>query len=52
MPLPFRVATIFLTTGLLVLAESEHEIAGVLSHEISHVTARHVAQMIEKIETA
>ena len=39
---------IFLTTGLLVLAESEHEVAGVLSHEISHVTARHVAQMIER----
>jgi len=39
---------IFLTTGLLVLAESEHEIAGVLSHEISHVMARHVVQMIER----
>ena len=40
--------SIFLTTGLLVLAESEHEVAGVLSHEISHVMARHVAQMIER----
>jgi len=39
---------ICLTTGLLVLAGSEHEVAGVLSHEISHVTARHVAQMIER----
>jgi predicted Zn-dependent protease len=39
---------IFVTTGLLVLAENEHEVAGVLSHEISHVTARHVAQMIER----
>ena len=39
---------IFITTGLIVLAENEQEIAGVLSHEISHVTARHVSQMIER----
>jgi predicted Zn-dependent protease len=39
---------IFVTTGLIVLAENEQEIAGVLSHEISHATQRHVAQMIEK----
>ena len=39
---------IFITTGLIILADNEQEIAGVLSHEISHVTQRHVAQMIEK----
>jgi len=39
---------IFVTTGLIVLAENEQEIAGVLSHEIAHVTQRHVAQLIEK----
>ncbi len=39
---------IFVTTGLLVLAENEQEVAGVLSHEIAHVTQRHVAQMIER----
>ncbi len=39
---------IFLTTGLIVLAENEHEIAGVLSHEISHVTGRHISQLIER----
>ena len=39
---------IFVTTGLLVLAENEQEIAGVLSHEIAHVTARHISQMIER----
>ncbi len=39
---------IFVTTGLLVLAESEQEVAAVLGHEIAHVTQRHVAQMIER----
>ena len=39
---------IFVTTGLITLAENENEVAGVLSHEISHVTQRHVSQMIEK----
>jgi len=39
---------IFVTTGLIVLAENEHEVAAVLSHEIAHVTQRHVAQMIER----
>jgi predicted Zn-dependent protease len=39
---------IFVTTGLIALADNEQEIAGVLAHEISHVTQRHVAQMIEK----
>ncbi len=39
---------IFITTGLLVLAENEQEVAGVLSHEIAHVTQRHISQLIEK----
>jgi len=39
---------IFITTGLIVLAENEQEVAGVLAHEISHVTQRHISQMIEK----
>src|SRR4030066_1697210 len=39
---------IFVTTGLIVLAENEQEVAGVLGHEISHVTARHVSQLIER----
>ncbi|HXX36044.1 MAG TPA: M48 family metalloprotease [Thermodesulfobacteriota bacterium] len=42
---------IFINTGLIVLAENEQEIAGVLAHEISHVTQRHIAQMIEKSKT-
>jgi len=39
---------IFLTTGLLVSAENDQEVAGVLSHEIAHVMSRHVAQLIER----
>ncbi len=39
---------IFVTTGLILLAESEQEVAGVLSHEVSHVIQRHVAQIIDK----
>jgi predicted Zn-dependent protease len=39
---------IFVTTGLLILSENEQEVAGVMGHEIAHVTARHVAEMIER----
>ena len=39
---------VFVTTGLLNLVENEPELAGVLSHEISHITGRHIARMIEK----
>jgi predicted Zn-dependent protease len=35
---------VYVTRGLLALANSEAEIAGVLSHEIGHVTARHAVQ--------
>lgn len=33
-------------TGLLLAAQSESELAGVMAHEISHVTQRHIARMI------
>lgn len=33
--------------GLLLTAQSESELASVLSHEISHVTQHHLARMIE-----
>jgi len=39
---------VFINTGLIALAENEQEIAGVLGHEISHVTQRHISQMMEK----
>ena len=37
---------IFVTRGLLRLAENEHEVAAILAHEISHVENRHGAQAI------
>lgn len=33
-------------TGLILAAQSESELAGVLAHEISHVTQRHIARQI------
>lgn len=35
---------IAITRGLLAVASNEAEVAGVLAHEIGHVTARHTAQ--------
>ena len=35
---------VHITRGLVALAENEAEMAGVLAHEIGHVTARHTAQ--------
>ena len=35
-------------TALIVAAQSESELAGVLAHEISHVTQRHLARMVNK----
>src|SRR5690349_16925289 len=34
-------------TGLILLAQNESELASVLAHEISHVTQRHMARMID-----
>jgi predicted Zn-dependent protease len=33
-------------TGLIVTSQSESEMAGVLGHEIAHVTQRHIARMV------
>jgi predicted Zn-dependent protease len=38
---------IFVTRGLLALAEDTSEIAAVMAHEIGHITARHAAQRAE-----
>jgi predicted Zn-dependent protease len=35
-----------INTGLLLASENENELAGVLAHEISHVTQRHIARSL------
>lgn len=34
-------------TGLIVAAQNESELAGVIAHEIGHVSQRHIARMID-----
>lgn len=34
--------------GLMIAASSEHELAGVMGHEIVHVTQQHIARLLEK----
>jgi len=43
---------IYVTRGILVHFESEAELAGVLGHEIGHVTARHSVNQISKAQLA
>lgn len=43
---------IHITRGLLAMAENESEVAGVLAHEIGHVTARHTAQRYSQAKAA
>ncbi|WP_051303126.1 M48 family metalloprotease [Psychromonas aquimarina] len=35
-------------TGLFLYAQNESELAGVIAHEIAHITQRHLARMIEQ----
>lgn len=42
---------VHVTRGLLALADSEAELAGVLAHEIGHVVARHSAQRYSRTVT-
>ena len=39
---------VYLNTGLLLAAEEEDQIAGVMAHEIAHVAARHWASQVTK----
>jgi predicted Zn-dependent protease len=43
---------IYVTRGLLAYMQSEAQLAGVLGHEIGHVTARHSAKQITQQELA
>ncbi len=39
---------VYVNMGLITLVENESQLAGVLSHEISHVYARHIADIVGK----
>lgn len=43
---------IFITRGLMTLLNSEAELAGVLGHEIGHVTARHSVSQMSRAQLA
>ena len=43
---------LYVTRGLLALADNEAEMAGVLAHEIGHSVARHTAERYSKAEAA
>ena len=43
---------IAVNAGLIVITESESELAAVVAHEIAHVTQRHIAQLIERSRLA
>jgi len=43
---------VYITRGLVALANDEAEIAGVIGHEIGHVVARHTSKRIEQVQKA
>jgi predicted Zn-dependent protease len=43
---------IFITRGILAHMNSEAELAGVMGHEIAHITARHSVQQLSKAQLA
>ena len=40
---------IFVNTGLIERLESEEELAGILAHEIAHVSCRHISETIDRM---
>lgn len=43
--------TVFVTTPLLAMAETEAELAGVIGHEVGHIKSRHTAERMEKAKS-
>jgi predicted Zn-dependent protease len=41
-------ANIFIYRGLITSLESEHELAGIIGHEIAHAASRHVSESIDR----
>ena len=44
----FLGGSVKIHTGLFLYAENESELAGVVAHEVAHVTQRHLARMLEQ----
>jgi len=42
---------VFVNSGLVLNFDSEAEVAGVLAHELAHVSQRHIAHRIERMQT-
>ncbi len=42
---------VFINSGLFIAMTSEDELAGIISHEISHVICRHISQQYERSKT-
>ena len=42
---------VYITTGLIAMAEKEEALAGVLGHEFTHISKRHIAKRMEKEKT-
>lgn len=40
-----------INAGLILVAEREDEVAGVMAHEMAHVTQRHIARMFERSQS-
>lgn len=43
-----QLAEVYVATGLLDLLQTEEQIAGVLAHELAHVTQQHVPKQIQR----
>ena len=43
---------IYVTRGMIEFVEQDHELAGVIGHEIAHVALRHSARLIESLAAA
>lgn len=43
---------VYITRGIFALANTEAEVAGVVGHEMGHITAHHISQKIGKAQTA
>ncbi len=39
---------IFINSGLLTAMDTEEELAGIIAHEVSHVTCRHISEKIDR----